>query len=123
MLRATSLGAVTFDTNTLFIQEQYNSNSVDGLMKMSTEGTHIVYESAINTPYITLDSREHGLLTEANRAAIMTMWEALDTTYTLTYDNAATETVRFAHEKKIVFTELYEGACLFKCIIPLAKAE
>ena len=121
MLRAKSLGAVTFDTNTLFIQEQYNSNSVQGEMVMSAGGTHIAYESPIVTPYITLDSNQHGIITEVQREALLTMWNTLDTTYTLTYDDDTTDEVRMAIEKKIIFTPLFEGACEFRAIIPLAK--
>lgn len=122
MLRAKQLGAVTFDINTLFIQEQYTSNNVEGSMKMSAAGTHIAYEAAINTPYITLDSKEHGLIDEDARSALMVMWNTLNTTYTLTYDDDTTTTVRMAKEKKIVFTPRWEGDCYFKCIIPLAEA-
>ena len=122
MLRAKKLGTVIFNNpNTLFIQEQYTTSEVMGDMKMSAAGTHIVYESAINTPYITLDSKEFGLITEAQRDALMTMWNTLGAIYTLTYDDATTETVRMAKEKKIVFTPLWEGACEFRAVIPLAK--
>jgi len=120
MIRATSLGAVTFDTNTLFIQEQYNSNNVMGEVAMSSAGTHIAYEATIHTPYITLDSKEHGIITEAQRAALETMWATLDTTYTLTYDDTTTQEVRMTHEKQLVFTPLFEGSCQFRAIIPLA---
>lgn len=122
MLRAKQLGTVIFNNpNTLFIQEQFNNGGVLGKMAMSASGTHIVNESAIYTPYITLDSKDYGIVTEAQRDTLMTMWETLDTTYTLTYDDDTTETVRMAREKKIVFTPLWEGACEFKAIIPLAK--
>ena len=122
MLRAKSLGSVTFETNTLFIREQYSSSEVMGEAIMSASGSHIVYEAEINTPYITLDSKQYGLITEAQREALMTMWNTLDTTYTLTYDDTTTETVRMAKEKDISFTPLFEGSCEFTCIIPLAKA-
>ena len=122
MLRAKQLGAVVFNNpNTLFIQEQYANDDILGKVYMSAASTHIVYESTIETPYITLDSKQYGIITEAQRSALETMWEALDTTYTLTYDNSATETVRMAHEKKMIFTELWEGACSFRVILPLAK--
>lgn len=122
MKRASSLGSVTFNNpNTLFIQEEFNNTEVLGSMNMSAAGTHIVYEAEIHTPYITLDSQEFGIVTEAQRATLMTMWETLETTYTLTYDDASTDTVRMAREKDIVFTPLWEGACEFKAIIPLAK--
>ena len=122
MLRAKSLGAVTFDyTNKLFIKEEFDNGSVLGEMNMSADGTHIVYEASISTPYITLESRQHSIISEAQRVALMTMWETLDTTYTLTYSDDSTDTVRMAKEKKIVFTELWEGACQYRAVIPLAK--
>ena len=122
MLRAKQLGSVVFDNpNTLFIQEQYSSNSVEGSFYMSAEGTHIAFEAAIHTPYITLDSNQYGILTEAQRDTLMTMWNTLDTTYTLTYDDDTTETVRMAKEKSIAFSPLWEGSCEFRAVIPLAK--
>lgn len=121
MLRAAQLGAVTFDVNTLFIREQYTSNSVQGEVGMSVAGSHIVYESEISTPYITLESQEYGIITEAQRSALMIMWDTIGVTYTLTYDNASTDTVRMAREKAIVFTPLFEGSCEFTATIPLAK--
>lgn len=120
MLRAAQLGAVTFDTNTLFVSTQYSGSEVMGEVVMSAAGSHIVYEASISTPYITLESQEHGIISETQREALMTMWNTLNTTYTLTYDDATTTTVRMAREKEIVFVPLWEGACDFTCTIPLA---
>jgi len=122
MLRAKQLGTVVFENpNTLFIQEQFSSNDVEGKVYMSASGSHIVYEAAISTPYITLDSKQYGIVTEAQRATLETMWATLDTTYTLTYDDATSDTVRMAKEKQLVFTPLWEGSVEFRAIIPLAK--
>ncbi len=121
MLRASKIGAVEFSTNTLFIREQFVPNTVMGESVKSAVGTDIVYSAIDYTPAITLDSKENGLITEAQRVSLITMWEATNTTYTLTYDNATTETVRFRHEAPPVFTEIWEGACQYLATIPLAK--
>ena len=85
---------------------------------MSAGGTHIAFESAIHTPYITLDSNQYGILTEAQRDTLMTMWNTLDTTYTLTYDDDTTETVRMAKEKiseyfKLFLSFILNCACIY----------
>jgi len=121
MLRATSLGSVTFGVNTLFIQEQFSNAEVMGETSMSAAGTHIVYVADIATPYITLDSKQYGIITEAQKVALEAMWVDPTTTRTLTYDNATTDTVRMAVEKDIIFTPLFEGSCEYTAIIPLAK--
>ena len=121
MLRAKQLGAVVFDLNTLFINEEMSDGSVMGEAVLSAAGSHIVYEAAVSTPYITLNSKEYGWITEAQREALMIMWNTLETTYTLTHDDLSTVSVRMAKEKNIVFTPLYEGAENFTAVIPLAK--
>ena len=122
MLRAKSLDSVTFTENTLFIQEEFQNAKVMGKMRMSAAGTHIVYQATINTPYITLDSKEYGWVDDTQKEALEAMWETLGATYTLTYDDDTTETVRMATEKNIVFEPLFEGACKYRAVIPLAKA-
>lgn len=121
MLRASQLGSVTFDFNTLFIQEEYVPNAVMGDSIKSAAGTDIVYSALDNTPTITLDSKDNGIIEEADRVALIAMWKTINTTYTLTYDNSTTETVRFRHEAPPQFSELWEGACRFLAVIPLAK--
>ncbi len=121
MKRAKQLGSVVFENNTLFIQEEFNNDSVMGEMVMSAAGSHIVYEAEISTPYITLDSKEHGWLSEAQCDILIGMRQQLETTFTLTYDDATTDEVRIAKEKKMVFTPLFEGSCDYVAVIPLAK--
>ena len=121
MLRANQLGGVIFIYNSLFIDEEMSDGSVLGEAVMSAAGSHIVYEAAVSTPYITLNSKEFGWITETQRLALVAMWNTLDTTYTLTYNDATTDTVRMAKEKKMVFTPLYEGSKKYTAIIPLAK--
>lgn len=121
MRRAKQLGTVVFGMNTLFIREEMDDASVMSEVVMSAAGTHIVYEAEILTPYITLDSKQYGWVTEAQRAELVSMRKQLDTTFTLTYDDDTTETVRFAKEKKMVLTPLYEGSDKYTAVIPLAK--
>jgi len=121
MLRAKQLGAVVFGLNTLFIQEEFSDDSVSASASLSAAGTHIVYESPINTPYITLDSKQYGWIDESQRAELVSMRGQSGATFVLTYDDLTTETVRFAKEKKMIFTPLYEGSKKYTAIIPLAK--
>ena len=60
MKRAKQLGDVVFSMNSLFIQEEESDNDVFGEVVMSAAGTHIVFQSTINTPYITLEYKQYG---------------------------------------------------------------
>lgn len=121
MLRAKQLGTVIFGLNTLFIQEEMSDDSVMAETVMSAKGTHIVFQAEIFTPYITLDSKQFGWVLEAQRLELVAMRKQLGTTFTLTYDDDETEEVRFAREKKMIFTPLFEGSKKYTVVIPLAK--
>ena len=118
--KAKSLGSVTF-LYELWVAEFEAPDNVMSEMRMSAAGSHVVYEAAIETPYITLVSKENGWLNEQNVSDLKTSWADLGATLTLTYDDDTTETVRMAREKELVFTPLYEGACYYTAQIPLAK--
>lgn len=123
MRTAKQLGAVIFGENYMHIDEEFAQGDILSEMIMSAGGTHIVFENEIGTPYITLDSQGDSWITEANKNALQAMWSDLNTaSYTLTYDNSTTVTVRMAREKELSFTPLYEGGCdYYRAIIPLAK--
>ena len=121
MKRAKSIGTVTFEINSLFIKEEEENDSIVSEMFMSSDGTHIVFEAEIYTPYITLSSKSHGWINETQRLELVSMWKQLDTTFTLTYTDNTTETVRFAREKKMQLIPISEGAELYRGLIPLAK--
>lgn len=121
MLRAKELNGIVFTNNALFIQEEFEDDSIVSEMFMSGAMTHIVYEAEILTPYITLTSKEYGWVDDTQRLALIAMWRTLDTTFTLTYDDDSTVSVRMAREKKLVFTPTHEGSCLYMVVIPLAK--
>ena len=122
MKRAKQIGSVVFGMNTLFIQEEMSDDSIASEVYMSAAGTHIVYESEILTPYITLDSKQYGWITETQMAELVSMRRQIGTSFTLTYDDNSTELVRFAKEKKMTFTPLFEGSKKYTAVIPLAKA-
>ena len=118
--RVKSVGVLTF-SHTLWGDEYEKPSHIVGEMRRSAAGTHIVYEAEILTPYRTLNSKRHGWLTSEDVAAIKVMYDQLDTTFTLTYDDDSTEIVRFAHEKQPVFTPITEAAKYYTVVIPLAK--
>lgn len=120
MRTATQIGAIEF-LYAMWVNEYENPNTVMGEMVMSADGSHVAYQAPIKTPYITLTSRENGWLSEANVDALKASYDQLDTTFTLTYGDLSTETIRFAHEKGISFTPIHEGSCYFYATINLAK--
>ena len=123
MKRAKQLGSVVFGLNTLFIQEEMSDDSVMGETVMSADGTHIVFEAEIFTPYITLDSKQFGWILEAQRLELVAMRKQLGAAFTLTYDDESTELVRMVKEKKMEFIPTFEGSKKYTAIIPLAKVE
>jgi len=121
MLRAKQLGTVIFERNTLFIEEEFADGSVMGETVISAAGTHIAFEAGIITPYVTLIAKEYGWLTESQREELVSMRKQPGATFTLTYDDDTTEEVRFAKEKNMIFTPLFEGSKKYTAVIPLAK--
>lgn len=120
MNRATQISTTEF-LYPMWVKELKNPNTMMGDMEMSVAGTHIVYQAQIHTPYITLESRESGWLNETNMTELIALYNQLDTTFTLTYSDASTDTVRFAHEKGIIFKPTHEGSCYYYATINLAK--
>lgn len=121
MKRAKQLGNVVFQKNSLFVKEEMEGSKVMAEMKMTSAGTHVVYEVPITTPYITLDSGMYGWIDDSQRQELIDMWNNIGSTYTLTYTDNTTDTVRMAREKRLVITPLYEGCDTFTAVIPLAK--
>lgn len=123
MKRVKQFGSVTFGRNTLFVREFEEGAGVIAEARKSAAGTDIVFVAADNTPARTLDGKRYGVIDETQRETLMSMFASLGTTYTLTYDDDSTETVRFAHERASQFklTPLYEGSKKFTVVIPLAK--
>ncbi len=121
-MQVKQLGTIVFDHNYIHINEDSAPATVMSETSMSMAGTHIVFEAEIFTPYITLDSQQDSWITDIQKAQLETMWGQLGSTWTLTYDDDSTETVRMAREKQISFTPLFEGGCeYFRVVIPLAK--
>lgn len=105
----------------LYVKEFNEPNTMAGESIMSAAGSHIVYSAPINTPYRTLETlADSGWLDETNVSDLKALW-LTDATYTLTYDDDTTETVRFAHEKQITFNPVSLGACYYNVVIPMAK--
>ena len=117
--RAISIGSVIFDY-TLHIAELNAPVNIKTEVNVSESGMHIVWQSDILTPYITLESQNHGWLSQDNKDEILSQYALLETTFVLTYSDETTDTVRFAHEKGIVFKPLFEGSNIYTAEINLA---
>ncbi len=120
MKRATQLGTVTFDTNSMFILEEFSPTNRPSESVESAANTDIVWVAIDSTPQITLESRSYGLITDAQRRTLLDMFEDVTSTYTLTYNDATTTQVRFRWEEPPTFEETYEGSCRYTATIPLA---
>ncbi len=118
--RAVSIGGVTFDFKLHYL-ELDEPNDIQSEASISESGVHIVWQNKIQTPYITLSSKDYGWVYQSTKDAILALYEALDTTYTLSFDDGSSETVRFAHERGINFTPHFEGCDTYTAQINLAK--
>lgn len=121
MLKVKQIGTVTFDQGYADLLEELSDDTIIGETVMSAAGTHISYVAEIVTPYITVDSGGHAWITDAQRIELISMRRQLESTFTITYSDDSTDTVRFAHEKKMEFSEVSKGIEVFSALIPLAK--
>ena len=118
---AVSLGGVTFDYP-LFVKE-YDSPTYDKMatMRMSAARTHIVYVADVVTPYITLESRDDGWMSQPVVDALKALISNIGAEYQLVYDDGTSDTVRVAHEARIQFTPLFDCSLEYTSTITLAK--
>ncbi len=121
MKRAIQLGTVVFKPNSLFILEEFIPSNRPAKNYESAANTDIYFVATDVTPEITLLSKEYGVLTDQQRRTLLDMYEDTTQTYTLTYNDATTDIVRFRWSEPLVFTETYEGSCHYRVTLPLAK--
>jgi hypothetical protein len=121
MKRAKQLGSVVFTRNTLFIKEEFEPSNWMEERVISADGTDIVYVAEHKTPNITLLSEQYGALDEAQRSAIIAMYNDVDNNVLLTYDDGSTDQVRIRRDTPPVFTPMFEGACTYTATISLAR--
>ena len=117
--RAVSIGGVVFGHKMYMLELDEPSNIVSEVA-ISEAGTHIVWQSEILTPYITLESREQGWIEQAEKDLIMELYSQFEATFVLVFDDESEENVRFAHEKGIPFTPISEGSSIYTAQISLA---
>lgn len=124
MKRAISLGTVTFDRK-LYYANEYESTGVSASSQRTIDGGVIVWEQANldSVKDIILDSGTNYPISETNLQEVIALADgSLGQSYTLTFEDLSTETVRFKHEANPVEAEpLWEGACDFFVTIKLAK--
>jgi len=118
--RAVSLGGITFDYK-MYYKELDEPNNIQSEIELSESGVHLIWQSEILTPYITLESKTHGWLTQSTKDALFALYGQFESIYTLVFDDGSTEDVRFAHERGISFTPVVEGCDTFTAQINLAK--
>jgi len=121
MKRVKSLGSVIFNTNTLFIQEEFTNNNLLAEARVSAAGTRVEYVALNNSPDITIQSLENGWIDEVQRQAITAMFLSIDSTFLLKYNDDSTDTIRFKHDAPPIFTQLFEGAEMYTATIFLIK--
>ncbi len=117
--RAESIDATLFE-HKMYVKENDAPDTILSEVNMSESGMHIVWQSEIQTPYITLESRKQGWIDQETKDALLVQYALLGNTFTLTYDDNSTDDIRFAHEKGIVFTPLFEGSNRYTVVLHLA---
>jgi len=107
----------------LFVLEEESPTDIQSSMTVSASGTHIVYVKQIVTPYITLETRESGWLSEAQVIGLIELSRDLAAEYEIEYTDNTTQKVRIANEKRMTFSPLFEGSCDYTGIITLGATE
>jgi len=107
----------------LFVLEEEAPSDIQSSMTLSASGTHIVYTKLIVTPYITLETRANGWLTEAQVIGLITLSRDLTAEYEIEYTDNTTQKVRIANEQRMAFTPLFEGSCDYRGTITLGETE
>ena len=120
--RAVKLDGVVFDYP-LYVKEYEEPDDFMAEVLRSTVGTDIVYVARVFTPPITLLSKESGWLSLATVNGLKAIFDTIGVAHTLTYEDGQTEQVRVAHERKPVFSELFECSDQFLVMLPLAKIQ
>ena len=118
--RALSLDSVIFD-HPLYVKEYETPDNFMAENRRSSAGTDIAYVARIHTPAITLISKKSGWLDVTTVDALRIIFNSIGVVHTLTYEDGTTEQVRVAHERKPVYTELFECSENFLVTLPLAK--
>ena len=118
--RAISLGGVVFNYP-LFIKEFEEPDDILAVEHLSSAGSHIVFTNRLETPYITLLSKESGWTDIQTVELLKGLCSNVGNTLELKYENGDLEQVRIAHELKPQFKELFECSDQFLIILPLAK--
>ncbi len=120
MKRVRRLENIIFDMNALYVQQEFVPNTFMADVVKSAAGTNIEYYAIDNNPEITLDSQNYSLLSDDDRAAIISLYN-VPSEYTIEYTDASTQSVRFRLDKPPEFTELSEGSCLYRTKIYLTR--
>ena len=118
--RVISIGSTTLNRS-LYVEELDKPNNIQSEVNMSESGIHLVWQMEIQTPYITLVSKQSGWLDQETKDALMAQYALLETSFVLTYSDLSTDNVRFAHERGISFDAVIEGSEPYSVKINLAK--
>ena len=124
MKRVTRLDTIQFHLqNPLFVLEEESPTDILSSMTLSASGDHIVYEKRIRTPYITLETRANGWLSETQVRDLIALSRNAGAEYEIEYDDNTTQKVRIANEKRLSFQPLFEGSCDYVGTITLGATE
>ncbi len=108
--RVVSIGNVTFPYK-MYVLELDTPKAMRSEVNVSESGLDIVWQAPILTPAITIVSKQQGWITQDVKDDLIAQHALFETTFVLTYDDASTDTVRYAHEKELMkFTPLFEGS-------------
>ncbi len=112
---------MTFEPNALFIKEEMESDALIATNQKSATGTNILFVTVNNNQNMTLQSMQYSYVTDDQRQAINTMYEDIGNTYTVDSLDSGSDEVAFKYDEAPIFTETFEGSCLFTATIYLYK--
>ena len=121
MKRVRKLGAVTFNLNAAYVQQDYSPNTFISNIVKSAADTDIIYYAVDNNPEIVLESQGYALVDQSSMEEIINMYNQAETEYQIEYVDGTTQNVIFKLDSPPEFKEYGTNSCLYTFEITLTK--
>lgn len=121
MKRVRKLGAVTFNLNAAYVQQDYSPNTFISNIVKSAADTDIIYYAVDNNPEIVLESQGYALVDQSSMEEIINMYNQAETEYQIEYVDGTTQNVIFKLDSPPEFKEYGINSCLYTFEITLTK--
>ena len=107
----------------LYVREYESPHNLISRKEISGAGTDLVYVRNINTPEITLESKESGWMTQAEVDLFRSLFVNFTQSFLIKYADGTVEEVRagIEREAELALNPLFECSLDYKVVLPLSK--